>query len=262
MAPMPAPDDPHLEELRALRTRAYGPDADIHDDAAALARLPEPEAPPAGEGGEGPTPPPTVEPRMKPTVVGDSAPNDTRPESVQSGAEAASVDAPVASAAAVAQVPWWRRRIPVLWTAAGVVVGVVLGIGVSLLVQPAGPEPVAVLQADADAEWPSQMFGARPEDGRPYEEFHGLTVIAYERGTDSAGSQSCLAVLTARDGSGFAAGGCGAAAFPANVSMEITSLSPRTLRDEFPEGTSLQFVHDGTQVTVYAARQVAPRPTP
>lgn len=38
---MSAPTDPSSDELRTLRARAYGPDADIHDDPAALARLHE-----------------------------------------------------------------------------------------------------------------------------------------------------------------------------------------------------------------------------
>ncbi len=259
MAPMTSTNDPHLEELRALRTRAYGPHADIHEDAAALARLRELEARAAEDGGDASAPPLTVEPRVEPTAVGATGPVGTGHESVEAGAAAVGADAP---GAAVEQPVWWRRRIPVLWTAAGVVVGVVLGIGLSSLVQPGAPERVAVLPVDAGAEWPNEMFGVRPDDGRRYEEFHGLTVVAYDRRTDVGGSQSCLAVLTAPDGSGFAAGGCGAAAFPANASMEITSLSPRALRDEFPEGTSLQFVREGTQMEVYAAPPVTTGSTP
>ncbi|WP_109208612.1 MULTISPECIES: hypothetical protein [Microbacterium] len=41
---MSTPTDSPLDELRALRERAYGRDADIHDDPAALARLHELEA--------------------------------------------------------------------------------------------------------------------------------------------------------------------------------------------------------------------------
>ncbi|MEV4688710.1 hypothetical protein [Microbacterium sp. LWH3-1.2] len=59
-----------------------------------------------------------------------------------------------------------------LWTAAGVLVGFVLGIGVMLL-QPAAPDQVAVLHADPDADWPNVMFGVGVEDGQRYNEFHG-----------------------------------------------------------------------------------------
>ena len=38
---MSTPTDSSQDELRALRERAYGPDADIHDDPVALARLQE-----------------------------------------------------------------------------------------------------------------------------------------------------------------------------------------------------------------------------
>ncbi|MFB7892176.1 hypothetical protein ACFC1I_08255 [Microbacterium sp. NPDC056044] len=259
---MSTPDDPHLEELRALRTRAYGPNADIHEDAAALVRLRELEARATGDGGDASATPLTVDPRMAPTAIGVTGPDSTGHESVEAGEVAVDADEPGGAVAAAESPMWWRRRIPVLWTAAGIVVGVVLGIGLSSLVQPGAPERVAVLDVDAGAEWPNEIFGVGPDDGRRYEEFHGLTVVGYDRTTDVGGSQSCLAVLTAPDGSGFAAGGCGAAAFPANASMEITSLSPQELRDEFPEGTSLRFVREGTQMEVYAAPPGAPRPTP
>ncbi|MFK4837879.1 hypothetical protein ACI3KY_19290, partial [Microbacterium sp. ZW T2_14] len=45
---MSLPTDPPLDELRALRERAYGRDADIQDDPQALARLRELEAQSAG----------------------------------------------------------------------------------------------------------------------------------------------------------------------------------------------------------------------
>lgn len=106
------------------------------------------------------------------------------------------------------------------------------------------------------------MFGASPEDGQRYNEFHGLTVVTYDQNTGDGASRPCLAVLTTPSGAGFAAGGCGAGPFPATVSLQITSLLPQALRDEFPEDTSLQFVHDDAGVQVYAAQPTTARPNP
>jgi hypothetical protein len=52
--------DPPRDELRALRERAYGPSADIHDDPVALARLRELEAQAAAARGGGERPIPAV----------------------------------------------------------------------------------------------------------------------------------------------------------------------------------------------------------
>lgn len=60
--------DPRHAELRALQRRAYGPDADIHSDPAALARLQELE-------GSGPRP----EPGPAPESVSESAPEPVPP---------------------------------------------------------------------------------------------------------------------------------------------------------------------------------------
>jgi hypothetical protein len=251
-------DDPRLEELGALRARAYGPLADIHEDAAALARLRELEAGTSDEVGETSNAQ-TAHPLLESPVSGGSTSANPDHAWAKSGSGFSASSSPVV---AVESPVWWRRRIPVLWTAAGVLAGVALGMGVMLLGQPAPTGRVAVLHGDPDAVWPNDMFGARPEDGQRYNEFHGLTVVTYEQSTGDGGSRSCLAVLTTPDGTGYAAGGCGAGPFPATVPLQVTSLFPQTTRDEFPEGTSLQFVQDGAQVRVYAASPITGRPTP
>ncbi|MFE5409329.1 hypothetical protein [Microbacterium sp. NPDC056569] len=254
---MSTSDGPRLEELRALRTRAYGPHADIHEDPAALARLRELEARATGQDGQdGDTSihAQAAEPRAESAATGESVSADAGHTSAESGSD-------VAPAMAVESPAWWRR-IPVVWTAAGVVVGIVLGIGVMLALQPAASDQVAVLQADPDAEWPNEMFGVRPDDGQRYNEFHGLTVITYDQSAADGASLPCLAVLTSPNGAGFAGAGCGAGPFPATVSLQIHSLLPQELRDQFPEGTSLQFVHDGAQVQVHASQPITARPTP
>ena len=255
---MPTPRDPHLDELRALRIRAYGPHADIHEDEVALARLHELEAHASDVVGDPSNHHEKTAKRGVDWIAADDASADAGQTSVEPEGDESAVST---SAVAMDSPVWWRRRVPVLWAAAGVVVGLLLGIGLTLL-QPAASDQVAVLHADPDAEWPNQMFGVSPEGGQRYDEFHGLTVITYEQSTADEDSLPCLAVLTSPNGAGFAGGGCGAGPFPATVSLQITSLLPQALRDEFPEGTSLQFVRDGAQVQVHAAQPITARQTP
>lgn len=326
---MSTPTDLPPDELRALRERAYGRDADIQDDPAALARLHELEAQVATAmagaraeaaaaaartraAGNG-APPRTVsmhaavagadaadavtseEERVTDAAPGaDALPRAAAPLSaaatpgapatggaprpdvvdasaVQPGGDEPGDDLPTADAFEAAEGsgaageaaarPWWRRRIPVLW-AASVVAALILGAALSLWIQTLEEGGVAVLHEDADAEWPDQVFGSRPDGGRQFEEFHGLTVITFRQAFDSGGLQTCLYVLTAADGSGFGGGSCGAGAFPTTASMFVGSTSPQKLRDRFPEGTALQFVLDDSNLRVYAREPGIAEPTP
>jgi hypothetical protein len=157
--------------------------------------------------------------------------------------------------------PWWRRRIPLLW-AGSVAVALLVGIGLTLLVQSLDAGRIGVLQEDPDAEWPGQVFGSRPEGGRQFEEFHGLTVISFAQGFGPGADQTCLYVLTAPDGSGFGGGSCGAGAFPATASLFVDAASPEELRERFAEGTALQFVLEESGVHVYAREPGIVQPTP
>lgn len=258
---MSTPTDSPLDELRALRERAYGPDADIHDDPVALARLEElqeqerfPVGPIAAEALNAPADP-------SPAPTEHSAPSaDER--TAEPAAEGAVAEEPGESDPQVAHArPWWRRRIPLLW-AGSVVAGLLLGVALTLGVQAIDAGRVAVLQEDPEAEWPDEWFGSRPPDGRLFEEFHGLTVIVFPQSYGPDGSQHCLYVVTPDQNGGFGAGSCGADAYPATASMEVGSLSPAELRDAFPDGTALQFVHDGSTVDVYSRAPSIVEPTP
>ena len=61
--------------------------------------------------------------------------------------------------------------------------------------------------------------------------------------------------------SGFTMG-CAAGPFPATASREVELDSPGELRADFPVGTALQFVWDGTAVAVFAADPPAPTSAP
>ena len=307
---MSTPTDSSQDELRALRERAYGPDADIHDDPVALARLQELQiqdqaaraaaraavpssrasgAAPADDDSDGRatdaasrgesfdrglgataststlsvpgelrTPGTDADPLTTPDR--ESGPAGTPSAAADPAAPTDGEDAadPEESGEAVPR-PWWRRRIPVLW-AASVVAGVLVGVGLTLGTQAIEAGRIAVLQEDAAAEWPEEWFGSQ-QGGRVFDEFHGLTVLVFPQSIGFDDSQTCLYVVTDRGG-GYGAGSCGAGSFPATASLEVGSLSPDELRDAFPDGTALQFVHEGSTVSVYTKAPSLIEPTP
>ena len=154
---------------------------------------------------------------------------------------------------------WWRRRPRLLW-AASVVAGVLVGVGLTLAVQAAGAGRVATLDVDADGEWPNEFFGAPPPDARVFDDFHGLTVLAFREPSQPGNSQTCLYIVTAPNA--FGAGTCGADAFGPTASLEVGPDSPEELIDRFPRGTALQFVLEGSRVHVYAREPGLLEPTP
>ena len=277
---MSSPTDLPQDELRALRARAYGPDADIQDDPVAMARLHELEAAARAAA-------PVVVPATTPSAWTDDEPADAeadvepdRPAAARSASATDFLAAPssaevpagvpawtrgaadpdasatpnpasesavgdagsgipdpsypdaLATAAAPVPRPWWRRRMPVLWVGS-VTAALLLGVGLTLGVQALQSGRVAVLQVQTDAAWPDDFFGSRPPDSRIFEDFHGLTVLAFSQ-SFGGGTQQCLYALTSVDGSGFIGGSCGAGAFPPTASLEVVNVSPDELREAFP----------------------------
>jgi hypothetical protein len=269
MGAMPAPTDPAADELRALRARAYGPDADIHADPAALARLQELEAQnrsAAAPATEEPTPLPLSEEAgtdaAGPTTapVDDVAADDPVPAPATADGDApdappAPEDGILAPDAATehpaATRPWWRRR-RALW-AGSLVLAVLLGVGLTLAVEAMTSGKVATLGVDHDAEWPTDTFGERPPDALLFDEFHGLSVLSVGQAFGGSGDQLCISVQSVPAGStSVGAWGCGTVDFPAAAAFSVPGNAPQELRDAFPVGTSLKFVLDGDQVHVYA----------
>ena len=244
------------DELRMLRARAYGRAADILDDPAALARLRELE-------GRAQTPDPAATDADPAPAATDAAPAPaaTDPAPVPAATDAAPVaaasvsDASATSAVGTGDEPEKRHRRIWPWLVAvggaGLVVGAVLATAI-----PALPgNRVAVLATASEAEWNSDLFGPMQDGSVVFEDFRDLTVVevrnAWGQPEDDR-STTCVFVYS--DQGMMLTMGCAGEGFPPTASFTVTSTASEGLRAEFPEGTSLRFVVDESEASVYARR--------
>ena len=209
-------------ELAELRSRAYGPDADIHLDANALSRLRELESMARADA---------------PADIAEAEPRDAaEPAGSAEPAASAAPDGNRAIAEETTARPRWWRRIPI-W--AFVAVAAAIGLAVGLLV-PAlmTPHPVATLRpAPLDsAELDFQMYGIQAISPVRYQPFHDLEVWSAETRQGSM----CIVVTT---GSGeWVTAGC--APEPLRPSADVTfyqGMRPIAGLD-FPEGSVVRFI--------------------
>lgn len=267
-----------MTELRTLRARAYGPDADLHTDPAATDRLRYLEeiargnaaaAPLTTDTAPGPESSAVMRAAVERTEPGSAHPDDHdharephAPEADSDGSGPTTPRAPVL---------WSAKRLALVMIAAlvgaVVVTATITGL-VSQRVQ-ADTRQVAVLSADAFAVLPEvfqrwQCGGeeCEPDDeGRTvFEPFYGMTsfVIPGRFGGMEEGSGSCLVVvdstkLGSRDGSSFSGRtflGCSAGEFPATVQLPVSEELPPELLDRFGDGTALQFILRDSEVVV------------
>ncbi len=225
--PADASADASADELRALRLRAYGPDADIRDDPQALSRLRELEA--RAVGAPEPDAPPHAPPEDEPHVAGTAVASVVGPR-------------------------WWERHRTLLWGGSLLIAGL-LGVAIGSAQLSQDREQVAELGQDDAGVWPEQMWGARPPDGRTFDEYLGLTAIASARDFGNATNSTCLWVYDSESVNfGLSAGSCTSGSAPPSTSIAVTPQAPGALLDEFAAGTVLQFMLDGDRVVVYAQR--------
>jgi hypothetical protein len=279
------------DELRMLRLRAYGPDADIHDDPAALARLHDleeralasrPAAPRAAA--EPPTslaPPASDEPPVEREPAREPAAQTRAPastEQLREPAETPDTDEPAVAGgrdgSTGEKARWKLPRGRTLWLWAGsVVVAFVVGAWVALGMSAVGFGRVAVLAETPADNWPTEFFGDPAEGAMVFEAYLGLTamVIPNAMGNGGPGETTCLAVFDglSDDGTldptaaGVVTNGCGAGRFEPQATVTVSSTMSDELRAEHPDGTALQFVLRGSEVFVFADDSAAtPSPAP
>jgi hypothetical protein len=244
------------EELRRLRARAYGPDADIAADAGALARLAELEAQVRREG---PRPAPAAVANPVPAAIGPEPTPDPVSEVGRTEVEAEPPAQPQPRGIRSRRVFW-------LWAASLALVAALSSalaiVSVSFLpvATSAGVPQIATLKPDPGRAIPG-IFGPASSDGRAYPDFYGMSAfVAYAQFGPEGERNACIFVtptatideLDAGGYSGFSQSGCGAGVFPPTAQFVVNSTAPDTFVARFPPGSSVQFVFDGENLGVFS----------
>jgi hypothetical protein len=222
-------------ELADLRRRAYGPDADIHRDPAALRRLDE------------------LQSVQRPDPPGERAgPSDSPPQAETSATAAASPGESVTDVRS--EQPPTPRAIHALgirfWAtlAAVGVVGAVVGFAVSASVSPRADVtlgPTDHVQIDLEDDWLLSVSQWITTDAQPvqHEPFHKLQVLSV---TSKAGT-SCLVVSWADHWSDYS---CTPAGIAPVVDFVAYLGGPQPLEDPLPPGSVIRFELNGDVVDV------------
>lgn len=267
-----------LDELHALRARAYGPAADIDQDPAAVRRLAELEALRSGSAAtraaaapveaspvpeRAPVTPPAPPVEPPPALI---APVPAEIAVPPTPAAEVVTDAAGADGAASDSRPPRRRRVG-LWWALSLVAVAALAAGATYAVTrvlpvavSSGAEQIATLEPSATITVPDGWFGAGPSS-TAYE-FYGLTLFQTAYGVNGPGSDCFTVIRTDQlpdedadpnnwsiNGSMYS--GCRVGGFPATVEMPIDTSAPKELTDRYPIGGALQFVVDGDRIGVF-----------
>jgi hypothetical protein len=242
-------DDQWSDELRTLRARAYGPTADIHDDPTALARLRELEG--RAQTIVAPAAPATPAAPVPAVPQEGDAVSEPEPEGEASVPEQIPATHDVAAAS-----PVRRRRRLWPWIATAVGVGLVVGAVVATLVPAVLPANRVAVLATADlSEWDTDAFGPPQEGSILFHDFRDLSVVMIPNAwglVDEESATRCLFVHSARGV--MITIGCAGDGFSPTASFTVRGSFADELGEEFPDGTSLRFVLDGSEVLVYARR--------
>jgi hypothetical protein len=246
---MDAPSTGELDaELADLRRRAYGPDADIAEDAAAAARLRElerlrrPSEPPAPTG-----------PEESPAHGAEPAP---RERAERAAAADPAGDHGSADAQPITAVPWWRRPVVLAAAIAGVA-GLVLG-----LVIPAGsaPHPARTLGVAGGA--PPEAFsddavrqaldylGVQPASMRELDRYGDIQPWIARAGQGS----TCLLLSSVRAGltGGFFGVSCTPPGVDWVVDVRLDGRTPMSVPDRsLRTGSLLRFQGSGDTVGLF-----------
>ncbi|KTR89048.1 hypothetical protein NS220_16070 [Microbacterium testaceum] len=234
-------------ELARLRARAYGPDADISDDPAAVARLAELEA--RDRGSRSPEEADTGD-RLEPVagVEPDAPDDDVRPRGRGR--------VPIRSRRA-----FWGWALTVAVVAAVSSALTAAGMHIVPVSRSAGVPQIATLTPDEGRALPG-AFGPASSDARAYPDFYGMTAFVSYAQFGPEGERNACIFLVPTDtldkleqqgySAGFSESGCGAGVFPAAVQFVVNSLEPAEFVARFPPGSSVQFVFDGENLGVFS----------
>jgi hypothetical protein len=256
------------DELFDLRRRAYGRNADIHEDPAALRRLQELEV---GEHRDEVAPQPNVQ---SVNIIDQDLVTEEEP---QSSLDEDEPQPPPGERIRAVLGTMYRRIRQVRRSHALICIGVAV-VAMSLIVVmvviqrvqvdplQVGATQVARLSLDSSYETPA-FFSGGDEAVLGFDRFHGLRTVVSETGFFASGggqNDKCLSIFSEADMldsssnsfSGRVVGGCAAGTFPAIAQFSAAAEGfPKELRSAFPGPTALQFVYDAAnnEVVVFAA---------
>ncbi|SFS07023.1 hypothetical protein SAMN04487846_2181 [Microbacterium sp. cf046] len=226
-------------ELAHLRARAYGPGADIHLDAAALARLHELEAAsgPTGVGAPGPD--------QSETELAHE-PADEPPRSTET---VGPIDPDVQSAPP--RLHWWNR-IPAWSLIAGAAaIGLLVGVLGSAL---SAPRAVAQLRPMTPAEpFTFDWYDIDRDTLVQYDDYGEVQVWT----ADSVAGIPCLFVAV---GAEWVSMGCAPGELDPTVDLNIFTGMPALDVLDLPPGSVVRFVLRGEVVSVWTAEPTEPTP--
>ncbi|WP_314454618.1 hypothetical protein [uncultured Microbacterium sp.] len=252
-------DDDVRHELRRLRARAYGPDADIAGDPAASERLAALEELERRERFSPPPQTPSPHDPPEPTASGaDDAAGGPGDSEVEDDEEPRERRPLVRS-----RRQFWAWAISLAAVTALASAGTALTVTFVPVASSVGAPQVGTLEDDPDTETPA-IFGERTGAERAFKDFYGVTAFVGFAQVDATENRSpCLYLLDTAEVSSrgargvagnFVYGGCGAGIFPATVEFVVAEGMPEAFVEQFPIGTSVQFVFDGENVGVFAGR--------
>lgn len=248
------------DELQRLRARAYGPDADIAEDPAAVRRLAELEAQQrdAAEPAE----------PAEPAHARQSEPQE-RAESGEESGTGETVQPDREQPDAARRPPRIVRWLPALWAVSLLVVAAVAATmtftSTAAVLRPvpdAEARQVAVIELGSDFLAPRFLGMEQRADSRGNRDWYGLTVLVVRDTWYGDTVDECLVIMRQDDVdpnsdslSGPLYTGCSAGGFSAVLQVRVNDAMPEELLEQFPVGTGLRFVLDGSRVGVFVAAE-------
>jgi hypothetical protein len=247
---------PSLEsgaELAELRRRAYGPDADIANDPAAMARLADLEG-----AARHPVPAAAIEaPNDQPGDAAPAAVADHGESPVIDGLRSDAASAPRSSDPDAVTRSWWRR--PSAWLiAAGAIVLTVAVSGVAMaLLAPRGDLALAPVSSD-DGERQRlagqgiiEMYGMDRTTLQRYDSYRELHVWS----ASATNGNRCILLET--DAYGVYGVNCAPRGLAPTFDLYVYPGIPTDLSGDLPIGSVARFVLDGDRVSIWIAEAEA-----
>ncbi|WP_447950076.1 hypothetical protein [Microbacterium aurum] len=255
-------------ELAALRARAYGADADIHDDPVALARLRDLEERRRimGEAAAAPVAPPApaVAPPPPAFVFASLvAGTDARPDAghtpdhtLDPGRDRAAdpaADPAVAPAASDTASPS-RGRLLLACAVTALATAAVTG-GITLWATSAGADrPDAVVRPAVDPT-PNETLDDQVTDIVQFDDFHGMQVAAGTLSEDR--TQRCVFITIPQAQFSSGTGACAIAPFDPQLDLALATYAGSEIADAFGADAVLRLRVVGDELRVFVAHEPA-----